>query len=339
MEPRPSTFSAMPELLAAMPGPNTDAAGRARQRDKTLTKPAGSLGRLEEIVEHLATWQGEAGPTVKNIGVRVFAGSHGVASRGVSAFPPEVTHQMVANFEAGGAAINQISRVVGASFGVVALDLDAPTMDIAAAPALTEDDFMAAFVAGWDATPAELDVIAIGEMGIGNTTSAAALTFGLFGGDAFHWVGPGTGVDDVALATKTQVVTEAVALHTEQATGPLDLLRRLGGRELIAMAGAIVRARYCHTVVLLDGYVAGAAAAALDCATPGALDHCLAAHVSAEPGHKLLLEHLKKKPLLDLNMRLGEASGAALVIPLLRAAVACHNGMATFRDAGVTNRD
>ena len=334
----PSTLAELSDLLNALPQANSAAIQHAQTRDKMLTKPPGALGRLEHIVEHLAAWQGEVGPTTEHIGVRVFAGNHGVARQGVSAFPPEVTLQMVANFEAGGAAINQISTVADASFDVIALDLENPTDDFTSAPAMSEDVFIAAFTAGWDATPIELDIIALGEMGIANTTSAAAVAMALYGGEATDWVGPGTGVKDDALALKTRVVADAVNLHTSETSDALDLLRRLGGRELVAMTGAILRARFNHTVVLLDGYVAGAAASALECVMPGALDHCLAAHVSAEPGHQLLLEKLKKQPLLNLGMRLGEASGAALAIPIVRAAVACHTGMATFDTAGVTNK-
>jgi len=335
----PSTLAELSDLLNTLPQSSSAAVKRVQKRDQVLTKPPGALGRLEEIVEHLAKWQGEIGPRTKHVGVRVFAGNHGVARQGVSAFPSDVTLQMVANFEAGGAAVNQISTVADASFGVIALDLENPPEDFTSAPAMTEDAFIAAFAAGWDATPIELDIIAIGEMGIANTTSAAAVAMALYGGEAIDWVGPGTGVKDEALALKTRVVASAVDLHISETSDALDVLRRLGGRELVAMAGAIVRARCNHTVVLIDGYVAGAAAAALECATPGALDHCLAAHVSAEPGHQLLLEKLDKQPLLNLGMRLGEASGAALAIPIVRAAVACHTGMATFDTAGVTNKD
>lgn len=334
----PSTLADLSDLLNALPQANAAAVKRVRARDQVLTKPPGALGRLEEIVEHLAAWQGEVGPTTEHVGVRVFAGNHGVARQGVSAFPPEVTQQMVANFEAGGAAINQISTVADASFEVISLDLETHTQDFTSAPAMTDNEFIAAFTAGWDATPIELDIIAIGEMGIANTTSAAAVAMALYGGKATDWVGPGTGVKDDALALKTRVVADAVNLHTSETSDALDLLRRLGGRELVAMTGAIVRARINHTVVLIDGYVAGAAAAALECAMAGALDHCLAAHISAEPAHQLLLEKLNKQPLLNLGMRLGEASGAALAIPIVRTAVSCHTGMATFDTAGVTNK-
>ena len=335
----PTTIADFAKALNALPGPNTDAVERVRARDQVLTKPPGALGRLEEIVEHLAAWQGSRGPTTDHVAVRVFAGNHGVASQCVSAFPPEVTAQMVANFMAEGAAVNQISRVADASFDVIALDLENPTSDFTSAPAMTENEFMAAFKAGWDVVPENLDIIAIGEMGIANTTSAAAVAMALYGGNATEWVGPGTGVVNEALTNKTNVVAQAVKLHISETSDPLDLLRRLGGRELSAMAGAIVSARVNQSVVLIDGYVAGAAAAALECAATGTLDHCLAAHVSAEPGHHLLLEKLNKQPLLNLGMRLGEASGAALAIPIVRAAVACHTGMATFGAAGVTNKD
>ena len=339
MDSCPTTIADITDALKALPGSNADAVNRVRARDQVLTKPPGSLGRLEDIVEHLAAWQGANGPTVDQVAVRVFAGNHGVARRGVSAFPPEVTAQKVANFEAEGAAVNQISQVAGASFDVIALDLENPTSDFTSGPAMTEDEFMAAVNAGWDAVHENLDILAIGEMGIANTTSAAAVAMALFGGQAAEWVGPGTGVANEALTNKTKIIAEAVKLHTSETSDPIDLLRRLGGRELAAMAGAILRARMNHTVVLIDGYVAGAAAAALECAAAGALDHCLAAHVSAEPGHHLLLKKLNKQPLLNLGMRLGEASGAALAIPIVRAAVACHNGMATFDTAGVTNKD
>lgn len=334
----PTTLSELINALQALPSSNANAVERVRTRDQILTKPPGALGRLEEIVEHLAAWQGARGPAIDHVAVRVFAGNHGVANQGVSAFPPEVTAQMVANFVAEGAAVNQISKVAGASFDVIALDLENPTSDFTSGPAMTNEEFMEAFQAGWDAVPENLDIIAIGEMGIANTTSAAAVAMALYGGDAADWVGPGTGVVNEALANKTSVIANAVKLHTSETSDPLDLLRRLGGRELAAMAGAILRARINQTVVLIDGYVAGAAAVALECAATGALDHCLAAHVSAEPGHHLLLDKLNKQPLLNLDMRLGEASGAALAIPIVRAAVACHIGMATFDTAGVTNK-
>ncbi len=336
--PTLETLADVRHLLAGLPGPDQTAAAAARTREPQLTKPPGALGRLEEISEWLAAWQGRHPPGLERVAVRVFAGNHGVVARGVSAFPAEVTVQMVANFEAGGAAVNQLCRAVDAELVVVALDLERPTADFTQAPAMTEAEFVDAFRRGMAAVPNDADLLCVGEMGIGNTTSAAALANALHGGAAADWTGPGTGVAGSALDAKARVVGEAVALHGD-ATDGLDVLRRLGGRELAAMAGAITQARLTQTPVLLDGYVCAAAAAALAAQTPGALDHCLAAHVSAEPGHRRLLAALDKPPLLDLDMRLGEASGAALAVSLVRAAAECHRGMATFADAGVSDKD
>ncbi|MDA8231963.1 MAG: nicotinate-nucleotide--dimethylbenzimidazole phosphoribosyltransferase [Magnetospirillum sp.] len=324
-------------LLADLPGPDVTARDAWAARDPQLTKPAGSLGRLEEISLWLAAWQGRHPPMVTRPRARIFAGNHGVAAQGVSAFPAEVTVQMVANFRRGGAAINQLCHTFGTELDVIALDLDRPTADFTTAPALDASAFAAAFLAGMGAVPADTDLLVLGEMGIGNTTPAAALACALHGGDAADWTGRGTGVEGAALARKTQVVAAGVALHRDHP--PLDVLRRLGGRELVAIAGALVAARLRRIPVLLDGYVCTAAAAPLAAARPGALDHCLVAHVSAEPGHRRLAAKLGKEPLLDFGMRLGEGSGAALAVGLVRAAASCHAGMATFAEAGVSDRE
>ncbi len=334
----PGSVADIHALLGIMPGPAEAAERAARDREGTLTKPPGALGRLEDITAWLAAWQDKAPPRLDKPRVVVFAGNHGVAARGVSAYPAAVTAQMVANFQTGGAAVNQLAKAAGASFEIVALDLDRPTGDIAAGPAMDEADFVAAFNAGFRALGKDTDLLAVGEMGIANTTVAAALAAGLFGGDAGDWVGRGTGVDGAGLSLKREVVGLAVDRHKEE-RDPIHLLRRLGGRELAAMAGAVLAARLGRVPVLLDGYVATAAAAALERAKPGALDHALSAHVSAEPGHRKLLAAIGKTPLLDLGMRLGEASGAALAINLVRSALACHTGMATFADAGVSDHD
>jgi nicotinate-nucleotide--dimethylbenzimidazole phosphoribosyltransferase len=218
------------------------------------------------------------------------------------------------------------------------MDLDHATADFSAEPAMSEEECAKAFAYGMMAVETGLDLVCLGEMGIANTTSAAALCCALFGGSAAEWVGPGTGVVGEALARKIAVVDEALALHRPALGDPFEAIRRLGGRELAAIAGAIIAARLAHVPVLLDGFAATAAASVLEVAMPGALDHCLVAHCSAEPGHRRLLEKLGKRPLLDLGMRLGEASGAALAIPLLRGAVACHIGMASFAEAGVSDK-
>jgi nicotinate-nucleotide--dimethylbenzimidazole phosphoribosyltransferase len=265
--------------------------------------------------------------------VLIFAGNHGVTARGVSAFPAEVTVQMVANFRAGGAAINQLARSFGARMEVHALELDRPVADFTAQAAMTEAEVVAALAAGWDAVDPAADLLVTGEMGIGNTTSAAALACALFGGAAADWTGRGTGVDDAGLALKTQVVAEGVALHA--GATPLEALRCLGGREIAAMAGAIARARAERIPVILDGFICCAAAAVLEAEVAGALDHCIAGHQSAESAHGRLLQALGKVPLLSLGLRLGEGSGAALAIGVVQGAVACHSGMATFAEAGV----
>ena len=321
-----------PDDLGRVPPPGDAAAAAAvAARQDTLTKPPGSLGRLEALVAWLARWQGRAVPRLDTVRVLVFAGNHGVVAQGVSPYPAAVTAQMVANFAAGGAAINQLASVAGASLQVVPLALDTPTADVSLAPATSEAEFATALAAGWDAVAPPTDLLCLGEMGIGNTTAAAALCTGLFGGTG--WAGRGTGIDDAGLARKQQVVDRAAALHAGH--DPLELARRLGGRELAAILGAVAAARQRRIPVLLDGFVCTAAAAPLAKLAPGALDHCLAAHVSAETGHRRLLAALGMQPLLDLGMRLGEASGAALAVPLLRGALACHTGMATFAEAAV----
>lgn len=322
--------------LQGMPVADADAAAAARDRNSQLTKPPGALGRLEDLAVWYGAWRGSARPLMERPQVIVFAGNHGVAARGVSAFPAEVTVQMVANFRAGGAAINQLAKAFGAQMDVHALDLDRPTADFTTAPAMTEHEVVAALAVGWQAVNPVADLVVVGEMGIGNTTSAAAIAAALYGGSARDWTGRGTGVDDVGLAAKTQVVVEGLARHADVTADPLQALRCLGGRELAAMAGAIARAREARIPVILDGFICTAAAAVLERCASGALDHTVAGHVSAEAAHRVLLGHLGKDPLLDLGLRLGEGSGAALAIGILKGALACHSGMSTFAEAGVS---
>jgi nicotinate-nucleotide--dimethylbenzimidazole phosphoribosyltransferase len=329
----------MRQLLRRLPGPDLEARSAAMTREAQLTKPAGALGRLEEIVAWMAAWQGKHPPTANHPRSAVFAGNHGVAARGVSAYPASVTAQMVQNFIAGGAAVNQLCRAVDADLRVYELALEEPTADFTQAPALGDEDCALAIAYGMTAVETGVDLLAVGEMGIANTTSAAALCCALFGGSAEEWVGPGTGLGAEGLARKAGVMAEGVARHRGETSEPFELLRRLGGRELAAIAGAVMAARQARVPVLLDGYAATAAAAVLHAADPHALDHCLVAHRSAEPGHSKLLKALGKEPLLDLGMRLGEASGATLAIALVKAAIACHTGMATFTEAGVSGKE
>ncbi|WP_147106443.1 nicotinate-nucleotide--dimethylbenzimidazole phosphoribosyltransferase [Tateyamaria sp. syn59] len=331
-----NSLDALRALLADMPGPDGDAAAGAADRNGQLTKPPGALGRLEDLALWYAGWRSDARPSIGAPQVIVFAGNHGVAARGVSAFPPEVTVQMVANFEHGGAAINQLAKTFGARMDVVPLDLETPTADFTEGPAMTEDECVSALRAGWDAVDESADLLVVGEMGIGNTTSAAAIATRLFGGDPGDWTGRGTGVEGDALALKVQVVADALAAHGA-ATDGLDVLMRMGGRELAGMAGAIARARSLRIPVIMDGFICTAAAACLEKTQEGALDHVVAGHQSAEGAHGRMLEALGKEPLLSLGLRLGEGSGAALAIGILKGAIACHSGMATFAEAGVSD--
>ncbi len=332
-------FASIDELRQActdLPGPEESATEAVWNRQDQLTKPPRSLGRLEELVAWLATWQRLPRPRLDRVKVLVFAGSHGVTARGVSAFPAEVTAQMVSNFTAGGAAINQLARAVGAELSVIPISVEKPTADFTAAPAMSDEEFLAAVNAGYAAVEPNTDLVCVGEMGIGNTTAAAALCCGLFGGPAGNWTGRGTGVDDEGLARKTMVVAEAVALHADAGSDPLEIARRLGGRELAAILGAALACRHRHVPLMVDGYVATAAVAPLAKLNRKGLAHAMAGHVSAEAAHGRLLMALGLDPILDLNMRLGEASGACLAVSILRGALACFDGMATFADAGVS---
>ncbi len=335
MLPELNDLNAFRAALAAAPGPDAEAVQGAGERNGQLTKPPGALGRLEDLAIWYSGWRGDARPQISAPQVIVFAGNHGVTAQGVSAFPPEVTVQMVMNFEHGGAAINQLAKAAGATMDVHALDLDTPTADFTQAPAMSEEELLSALRTGWQAVDPQADLLVVGEMGIGNTTPAAAIACALFGGDAEDWTGRGTGVDDAGLANKTRVVAEGVAKHASE--DGLEILRCLGGREIAAMAGAIAAARVLRIPVILDGFICSAAAACLWKLSPGVLDHVVAGHQSAEAAHGAVLSKLGKDPLLSLGLRLGEGSGGALAINILKSAVACHSGMATFAEAGVSD--
>jgi len=331
--------AAFEAALADLPEPDAGAIAAARARQDQLTKPAGSLGRLEDVALFVAGWQGTARPVLDHARAAVFAGNHGFVIHGVSAFPASVTATMVANFAAGGAAINALAGAGGLDLHITALDLDRPTADFTVGAAMTEADCLAALNAGAAAVEPGLQLLVVGEMGIGNSTAAAALCARAFGGTAAHWVGPGTGVDAQGIARKIAVVDTALACHRDVPAVPFETLRRLGGREIVAIAGAIVRARQLRVPVVLDGFITGSAIAPLAAAYPAITAHCLAGHQSAEPGHARLLQRLGLTPLLTLDMRLGEGSGAAVAVGVIRAALAAHNGMATFAEAGVADKD
>jgi nicotinate-nucleotide--dimethylbenzimidazole phosphoribosyltransferase len=330
-----SSFAELRAAIATLPQGDAAAAAEVAARQATLTKPPGSLGQLETLVAMLATWQHRATPKLDHVEILIFAGNHGVTAQGVSPYPPEVTAQMVGNFANGGAAINQLAKAANATLRVIPIRLDQPTADFTQSPAMPEAEFLEAVSIGYAAVSPGTDLLCLGEMGIGNTTAAAALAAALFGGTGADWAGRGTGIDDAGLTRKCAAIDAGLARHAHE---PLIAAASLGGRELAAILGATLAARHHNIPVLLDGFVCTAAAAPLAALTPSGLDHATIAHVSAEAGHRRLVAALGKAPLLDLGMRLGEASGAALAIPLLRAALACHTGMATFAEASVSNR-
>lgn len=339
MPPLSPAYADVIELLTLPPDGDEAAVAAVRARDALLTKPAGSLGALEGLVEFLARWQGRAQPRLDNPMVTIFAGNHGVTDQGVSAFPREVTAQMVANFTDGGAAISQICALHEINLRVFELALEVPTGDITKEAALDDKMCAATIAYGMEAIAGKPDLICLGEMGIGNTTVAAAIYAALYGGTGADWVGRGTGVDDAGLARKADAVDRALAHHAGELDHPLAILARLGGREIAAMLGALIASRHQKVPVIVDGFVATAAAAIAHAVNPAAIEHCLFAHVSAEGGHARALGAMGQKGLLDLGMRLGEGSGAALAAVLAKTALHLHNNMATFDSAAVSGKD
>ena len=325
-------------LIKSPPNKDESTSKLAAEKNASLTKPPGALGRLEELAIWYCAWRHNPNANILSPQVIVFAGNHGVASLGVSAFPQEVTEQMVLNFEHKGAAINQLCQVAGAKLNVHSLELEKPTKDFTKEPALSSKEFEESLLVGWSAVKQETDLLVVGEMGIGNTTSAAVLACALFGRTAREWVGRGTGVTDEGLALKIKVVEQGLERIKEESLDPFELLRQLGGREMVAMVGAIARARALKIPVILDGFICCASAAVLEKTKNGLLDHCVAGHLSSEGAHLSILELLNKKPIIDLNLRLGEASGGALAINIMKSALACHNGMASFEEASVSTK-
>ncbi len=321
-------------LVGKLPTSDAAAAQAARARQDMLAKPPGSLGLLEDLAVFMAGWRGTPRPGIDRAQALVFAGNHGICAQDVNPFPQIVTAQMVENFRAGGAAINQLCALSGAELSVVPLDLDKPTRDFTAEPAMNAAECLEALNRGAKAVATEADILVLGEMGIGNSTVAAALACALFGGRAEDWVGPGAGADGAGVARKVSAIEAGLSLHPERDAA--SVLCTFGGREQAAICGAVLAARARRIPVLLDGFICTAAAAVLHAVDERLLDHALIGHVSAEPGHRRLLQALGKRPVLDFDMRLGEGTGAALALGIVRAALACHNGMATFDEAGVS---
>ncbi|NSL91583.1 nicotinate-nucleotide--dimethylbenzimidazole phosphoribosyltransferase [Acetobacter syzygii] len=334
----PNTLQDLRALCLSLPPANTQVQDTITQREATLTKPPGSLGQLEEMTRWLGGWQHRVSPRLEQVQVLIFAGNHGVMAHRVSPWPVEVTAQMVRNFEHGGAAINQIARIAQAELAVVPVHNLTPTADCTHAPAMTEQEFLNAVQAGFAAVPQTCDLLCLGEMGIGNTTIASALCAALTNQSGADWAGQGTGLDAAGTRHKATIIDAALAHHAPHLHDPLEVARRLGGYELAAILGATLAARHRRIPVILDGFVCTAAVAPLMRLHPDALEHTALSHCPTETGHTARLAGLLGlKPILSgLGLRLGEASGAALAIPILRAAIACHTGMATFAQASVS---
>ena len=336
-----ANFAEIREIIAAMPSVDESAQNRYWARDAILTKPPKALGKLEEIGAWYVGWKAEYPAQFIRPRVSVYAGNHGVAAQGVSAFPPEVTAQMVQNFRDGGAAVNQLAFLHDADLKVHEMALDHATKDFSLEPAMSEQECTEAIAYGMMDAAEGVDILCVGEMGIANSTAAAALCYALHGGSAEQWVGRGTGIDDAGLSNKIAVIEKAIAQHQDvvQHGDGLEILRTFGGLELAGIVGAVIAARIGRIPVLLDGYACTAAAAILCSLRADALDHTLVSHCSKEPGHIRLLEKLNKQPLLDFNMGLGEASGATLALGIVKSAIALHNGMASFEEAAVSNKE
>ena len=331
---RPAERSVLAGLLADLPGPDQQARYAVAGRAATVLRPAGAFARLDAVAAWLAGWQGTRAPKVAQPHVVVFAADHGVAADGVSAYPAEVTAAMADAIRGGKATVSVLAARVGATLDLVDVGVGRPTGNIRLADAMTPDDFDAAVAAGAGAVDeCDADLLVVGEIGIANTTAASAVAAAVLGGAAADWVGPGTGVVGAVLRHKCDVVQ--AALDRVGPVTPLEALRRLGGRELAAMAGAVAAARHRRLVVVLDGFIATAAVAPLAVARPGSLDHCIAGHCSAEPGHRRLLEALRLDPLLRLDMRLGEGSGALVAVPVIQMAAAAVVEVATFEEWGL----
>ena len=339
--------------------PDGAASAAAAARQAILTKPTGSLGDLEALSIRIAGIQGRANPHIGGGAVFVMAADHGVCAEGVSAYPAEVTAQMVMNFTAGGAAINTLAGVSDARVVVTDVGVGAEfspglpihhrkvaggTKNMASGPAMSRLEAILSIEAGIEVFEQEFregpfDIVATGDMGIGNTTASTAVASLLTGRAAADLVGRGTGADDAMLARKTAVIGRALAINNPDAGDPIDVLAKVGGFELGALAGVFLASAANRLPVLIDGYISGAAALLARAICPACVDYMVAGHLSADSGHGLMLESLGLKPLLCLGMRLGEGTGAVLAMTICRAACAALNGMATFESAGVRNRE
>ena len=314
-------------------------ANLAKKHQNSLTKPKGSLGKLEKYAIWMAGWQKKEKPTMNNFQCLVFVGNHGVAKRNVSAYPSEVTKQMVKNFKNGGAAINQLCSLSNIKLSVIPINLEKPTKDFSEEKAMSHSETFSAMELGYNSVPKKCDLLILGEMGISNTTSATAISCAIFNASVKNWTGSGTGISERNLKNKISVINKGLKLHGKKFDSVIKILSCFGGREMAAIVGSVIAARVKGIPILLDGFVSTASAATLTIFDKNVLEHCLISHLSSEPGHKGIILKLKKEPILDLNMRLGEASGGAVASLIIRAALVTHNKMATFSEAGVSKKN
>lgn len=317
---------------------NKNFANMAKKRQKNLTKPEGSLGKLENYAEWMAGWQCKVKPSMDNFHCNVFAANHGVAKLGVSAYPSNVTAQMVENYKNGGAAINQLCRLGNITLSVIPIELEKPTKDFSKYKAMTEDETIYAMQIGYDSVPKNCDLLILGEMGIANTTAATAISCALFNQPIEIWTGKGTGISNNIIKKKISIIKTALSFHNRKFEKVEQILGTFGGREMAAIAGAVIAARVSGIPVLLDGFISTASAATLTIFKKNILDHCLVSHLSTEPGHKGILSYLNKEPILDLNLRLGEGSGGAVAALIIKSALITHNHMKTFSEAQVSKQ-
>lgn len=318
--------------LAAAPGPDATSRAAVQARVDDILRPAGALARLDDLAVWLAGWQRTATPGIEAPAAVIFAGDHGVTAEGISAYPAEVTGAMLEAFRQERASISALGRAAGARVSAIDVGVGRPTGNLRVEAAMDRSRFDESFGVGRAAVRAlETDLLIVGEMGIGNTTAAAAVSAALLGPDATPFVGRGTGVDDGTFENKAKVVSDALS-RIAHLDDPLEILREVGGTELVAMAGALVEARVRSIPVLLDGYIATSPAVVLHALNPSWLLHARAGHRSAEPGHTLVLDQLGLDPLLTLDLRLGEASGAMAAVPLVRMACALVTEVPTFTE-------
>lgn len=330
-----TSLQELKHLCLTLPEKDQNAEKATFARQNNLLKPPGSLGELENLVAWLAAWQRKEMPDLTKTCIMIFAGNHGVTEEKVTPYDSSITQLMVSQIEQGHAAINQLAKIANAELRVIPVHHFKKTNNFCHKPAMTENDFLKAVETGYNAVTPNINLLCLGEVGIGNTTVAAALSAALFGGTGNHWVSQGTSRSSHYIQNKQQAVDKALALHQNHLNDPLEICRCLGGYEEAALLGATLAARHLNIPVLLDGFVCTSAVAALQKLNPNGLDHTKISHLSAEKGHLLLAGNLNLYPLIALNMRLGEASGCATAIPILRSALACYQHMSTYKEAGL----